>query len=249
MRAITAPAPRHPPLAQCAIIVTMRTVLVLRPPPGNRATCVAAAALGLDAVAAPLFAYTRRDWQLPDPVPRYHGILAGSMAVFAHGGDALTGLRAIPVHAVGTTTADAARRAGFGVGHIGSGGLQAVAGRLTPGRYLRLAGEARVALTPPPGVTIDDVVVYAAQALPVAPATLALVRRGPVLVLLHSAEAARHWHAQCVAHGLNIGDIVLACLGPRIATAAGHGWAKIGVAQNPDDQALLSLAVQMCETV
>lgn len=226
-----------------------RAVLVLRPEPGNATTCAAAIALGLDPIAAPLFRYCQRAWNLPAAIGSYQGILAGSMAVFAHGGAGLSALHALPVHAVGAATADAARGRGFAVGTVGSGGLQAVADQLAPGHYLRLAGEERVPLTPPRGVTIDDAVVYAAEPVPIAPDTLAMLKDRGVLVLLHSAQAARHWRAHCIAHGLSPARFAIACLGPRIASTAGPGWMTVGIAQKPDDQALLSMAVQMCQTL
>jgi len=226
----------------------MRPVLVLRPEPGNSATCAAARALGLEPVAAPLFAYAPRPWSLPDAA-RWDGLLIGSAAVFAHGGTGLAALRAIPVHAVGTTSARAATDAGFTVAGTGSGGLQPVVATLPPGHYLRLAGEAHVPLVPPEGVTVDDVVVYAANPQPLPRATIDLIRRGPVLALLHSAEAARHFSGQCTAHDLPRQAIALACLGARIAAAAGSDWQDIGIAQSAQDDAVLSLAKQMCQIV
>jgi len=223
-------------------------LLVLRPEPGNTATCRAAHAHGLHAHAAPLFAYAPRGWRLPD-APHWDGLLVGSAAVFAHGGPALAGLKDIPVHAVGPTTARAAQNAGFRIAATGSGGLQAVVGALTPGRYLRPAGAAHVPLSPPEGVEVVDVVVYAAEPLPLAQAAIDLIVRESVVALVHSAEAARHFAEQCDAHGLPRHTIALACLAPRIAAAAGKNWRKVGIAQSADDEALLSLAQQMCQTV
>jgi len=226
----------------------MRPVLVLRPEPGNSATCAAARALGLRPVAAPLFDYAPRDWTLPGTT-LWDGLLIGSAAVFTHGGTGLDALRAIPVHAVGATTARAATSAGFTVTGVGSGGLQPVVAALPPGRYLRLAGEAHVPLTPPDGVTVEDVIVYAASPQPLPPAAIDLIRRGPVLALLHSAEAARHFAGQCAANDLPRDGIALACLGPRIGAAAGRNWQAIEIAQTAEDDAVLSLAKQMCQTV
>jgi uroporphyrinogen-III synthase len=232
--------------------VHQRPVLVLRPEPGNTATCRAAHAHGLHVHAAPLFVYTPLDWALPDAAP-WDGLLIGSAAVFAHGGPLLDTLRAVPVpvpvHAVGPTTARAALKAGFGVADTGSGGLQTMVGALAQGRYLRLAGAAHVPLAPPAGVEIVDVVVYAAKPQPLAQSAIDCIRREPVLALLHSGEAARWFAEQCTAHDLPRGQIALACLAPRIGAAAGENWERVGIAQRPDDEALLSLARQMCQTV
>ena len=248
----------------------MRPVLVLRPEPGNTATCTAARALGLTPHPAPLFTYTPIAWQLPSlsrsppgeglgwgrapgaeppPASRYHGLLIGSAATFTHAGPQLTQLRQIPVHAVGPTTARAARQAGFLLAQTGTSGLQILVNTLPPGRYLRLSGEAKVPLTPPPGVTIDEATVYAAQPRPLDPATITLIRHTPVLALLHSGEAARHFAAQCTAHNLPRDHIALACLAPRIAGAAGTDWQAVASAPRPDDNAVLSLARKMCQTL
>jgi uroporphyrinogen-III synthase len=226
----------------------MRPVLVLRPEPGNSATCGDARALGLLPIAAPLFEYAPRQWALPE-MTRWDGLLIGSAAVFAHAGAGLDTVRAIPVHAVGAATARAATTAGFTVTGTGNGGLQPLVTTLPPGRYLRLAGEAHVALTPPDGVTVDDVIVYATRPQPLPATVIDLIRRGPVLALLHSAEAARHFAGQCTVHDLPRQRIALACLGPRIGAAAGNNWQQIGIAQSPDNDAVLSLAQQMCQTV
>ena len=78
---------------------------------------------------------------------------------------------------------------------------------------------------------------------------LALMRVlvGPV-VLLHSAAAARHLAELCTQDGIDRATIALACLGPRIAEAAGAGWREVGVASRPDDAALLALAARMCQS-
>lgn len=226
----------------------MRPVLVLRPEPGNTATCTAARALGLVPVAAPLFAYAPIDWHLPY-TGQWDGLLIGSAAVFAHGGAGLDALRSVPVHAVGTATAAAARAARFEVAATGSGGLQPLVATLPPGRYLRLAGEAHVALPLSTDVMIDDVVVYAARPLPLCRTAIDLIRREPVVALLHSAEAARHFSEQISAHALSRERIALACLAPRIAAAAGDAWQAAASAPTTHDDAVLSLARQMCQIV
>ena len=221
-------------------------VLVLRPEPGNAATCHVFGKAGLEAISAPLFRHRPLDWALPDDTA-FSGLLAGSAAVFAHGGPALAALRAIPVHAVGAATARAAEAAGFAVAACGSGGLQAITATLAPGRYLRLAGEAHVALSPPPGATVITCVVYTVDTLPLPAPIAARLAREPALVLLHSAEAARHWCAECDRLNLPRHALSIAALAPRIASAAGSNWKTIEISAFPQDDALLSLALQMCQ--
>lgn len=225
----------------------MLPVIVIRPEPGNAATVSAARALGLDARAFPLFDMAPAPWDVPDPAP-YRALLVGSANVFRLGGAGLARLKNLPVHAVGAVTAEAARAAGFAVERIGEGGLQPMVSALPPGRYLRLAGEKRVPLALPDGVEVDDVVVYAATGLPM-PEALAELLGCPALVLLHSGEAAAHFAAESARVGVNRARIGLACLAPRIGLMAGEGWQHIEIAETRSDQAVLALALQMCDKV
>lgn len=225
----------------------MVPLVVIRPEPGCSATVAAARAAGLDAAGHPLFAVAARSWQAPPP-GNYDAVLAGSANVFRHGGPALAAYRTLPVLAVGETTAMAARDAGFAVAQVGAGGLQVLLDTLDPRyrRLLRLAGDERVPLALPAGVTMDERVVYASEAQPLSPELAALLRQ-PAIVAVHSAEAARHLTARCVAHGISRARLRLAALGPRIAAAAGDGWGEVAVAAVPSDAALLALARQMCQ--
>ncbi|MFA9200246.1 MAG: uroporphyrinogen-III synthase [Cypionkella sp.] len=223
-----------------------RPLVVVRPEPGCSETVRAAQAQGLAAVAAPLFSIEPVAWQAPDPA-RFDGILAGSANVFRLGGKELARLAALPVHAVGERTAAAARAAGFVVETVGGGGLQAVIEALAPPRRLmRLAGAARVPLAPPPGVGIAECVVYRAVPLALDGSVLSALRAGAV-VALHSGEAARAFAALCGGLGLARERIALAALAPRIAAAAGGGWAAVAVAPEVSDAALLATARDMCQ--
>lgn len=221
----------------------MSAVLVLRPEPGSSATLAAAQAMGLNAHSSPLFAIEPRDWSAPDPAG-FDGLLVGSANAFRHGGPQLENLRRHPAHVVGAATAEAARVAGFTVARTGSGGLQRVLDDIPAGtRLLRLAGEERITLTPPAGVTIAEVVVYASTPRPLDAAAV----RGSPVVLLHSAEAARHFAAECERLGLDRSAIALATIGPRVTGAAGSGWGAVETASEPSDAALLALAARMCQ--
>lgn len=182
---------------------------------------------------------------MPDPA-RFAGILAGSANLFRHGGPGLAALHALPVHAVGEQTAQAARAAGFAVASVGEGGLQSVVKTLTPGRYLRLSGADPVALTLPESIHVETVMLYVAKALPLSPAAQDVLR-APCVVALHSGEAARHLAAECARLNLPRGAIRLACLAPRIAEIAGPGWETVEISAMRNDQPLLALARQMCK--
>ena len=231
----TAPLPRPLPL------------VIVRPEPGCAATLAAARSMGFDARGFALFAVEPAEWAAPDPAD-FDVVLAGSANVFRLGGPELARLAGLPVHAVGETTADAARAAGFLVAATGAGGLQPVLTALAPGtRALRLAGAERVALTPPPGVTMVERTVYAARPLSL-PDGLVQLLREPAAIALHSAEAARHFAAQVDRVGIARAHLALVTIGPRVTAAAGSGWATVLTADSPSDPALLAKARDLCQT-
>jgi uroporphyrinogen-III synthase len=164
-----------------------------------------------------------------------------------HSGSGLRRLKGLPVYAVGERTAAAAREGGFRVECVGSGGLQALldtqAGLL---RLLRLAGDERVALDPPAGVTIEERVVYRARPLPLVEPAIDALGAGAV-ALLHSGNAARRLGEECDRLGIARASVSLAALAPAIAEAAGRGWRVVRSAQTLSDAALLAIASDMCQ--
>lgn len=203
--------------------------------------------MGLAAQGWPLSAAQPLDWTGPDPAD-CDALLLGSANALRHAGPGLAAYAALPAYAVGASTAAAARAAGLRVVAEGAGGLQDLFGQLAPAhrRLLRLGGEERVALTPPPGVTLTERAVYRIVHHPL-PAALAEVLAAGALVLLHSAEAARHFAVEVDRAGLARGTIALATIGPRVSAAAGSGWAALHAAPRPDDAALLALCAQLCQ--
>jgi uroporphyrinogen-III synthase len=224
-------------------------VLVLRPEPGNAATVAAAWQIGMRALGAPLFHIEAVAWTPPD-AGNFDAILFGSANALDRGGSELTRYAALPAYAVGQVTAAAARRGGFTVAAAGVCGLAELLPQLVADgrtRVLRLAGEAHVTVAPPAALRIETVVVYAARPRPLSADAAGALGHGAV-ALLHSAEAARHFADECNRMGIERCTVRLACLGPRIATAAGEGWRESRVAPSPDDRALLALAREMCQT-
>lgn len=223
-------------------------LLVLRPEPGNAATVAAALDLGMEAIAAPLFTVQPVAWDTPDDVD---ALLIGSANAIRHAGPGLAAYAGLPTYTVGAATALAAREAGLDVIAVGSGGLQPVLDMVTHPRLLRLAGQERVPLTPPPHVRMVERVVYAATPLPLPriAARLMLTHALPgVAVALHSAAAATHLAGEMDRLDLPREKLHLIALGPRIAQAAGTGWAAIHTAPAPDERSLLALACQVCHT-
>ncbi len=220
----------------------MKPLLIVRPEPRCTASVAAAKALGLNAIGVPLFAIEPVAWSRPDEP--FDAILAGSANAFRQGGPQLAGLRHLPVYAVGEATAEAAFAAGFAVARVGEGGLQQVlAGLAAPLRLLRLAGAERVELSPPSGVELIERVVYTAV-----PLSFTHLPAEPTVVALHSAAAAQHFADECDRLGLNRAQLTLVCIGPRVAAAAGSGWAAVHAAPSPTDAALLALAADLCQT-
>jgi uroporphyrinogen-III synthase len=220
-------------------------VVTIRPEPGCGATVAAGSSAGLAMIGCPLIEIEPVSWSVP-PGP-FDGLLLGSANAVVHGGPLVDNLVDKPVYAVGEVTAEAARRHGFAVVRVGRRGLQELVDSLAGERLrlLRLAGRERVPLSPPDGIAVETAVVYQSTALPL-PESLAERLREGALVLLHSAAAARHFAAECDRLVVHRGDIRLAALSPRIAEAAGGGWAALRSAAAPNEAALLALAREMC---
>jgi uroporphyrinogen-III synthase len=220
--------------------------LALRPEPGLAATLEKARAAGLVITGHALSEIRPVVWDCPDTAG-IDGLLIGSANAILHGGSDLARLITKPVYAVGEATAAAARRAGFTVAMVGSGGLQGVLDAIAgPCHLLRIAGEERIELVPPQGVTFAEVIAYRSCNLPLDPVAM-LLAGGEALVLLHSAASARHFAAECDRLALARGGITLAPLGPRIAEAAGTGWRAVHTAARPDETALLEMASNLCQ--
>lgn len=226
----------------------MLPLIVIRPEPGNAGTAAAARGMGLQVIPEPLFELQARAWDAP-PVDQFDALLVGSANAFRLGGSGLGGLRSLPVHAVGKTTARAATAKGFVVAAMGTGGLQAVLDRVPSGtRLLRLAGEDRVRLVPPEGVSLIERVVYASAPRPV-PAGLAAALARPAVIALHSAEAAIHLAAECARLGIDRSRLALVTMGPRVSAAAGDGWRMVIAAESPAELPLLDKARDLCQTL
>lgn len=222
-----------------------RTILAVRPQPGLAATLAAGEAMGLNILGYPLFEIRPLAWDCPEPAS-IDALLIGSANAIRHGGEALQSLMDKPVHAVGQTTAEAAREAGFTVASVGSGGLQNVLDALEgPARLLRLSGEEHVHLTAPAGVQLDTCILY--QAAPIElPEPLRPLADLGLTVLLHSAAAARRFAQETQRLAMDRGRIRLAVIGPRVAQAAGDGWHSVHVSPTPSDAAMLEMVRETC---
>src|SRR4029079_3220018 len=114
----------------------MRRVVVLRPQPGADATVAKARALGLEAVAIPLFEIDPVEWKAPD-AGSFDGLLLTSANAVRFGREGVAELRGLKVYAVGEATAEAARAAGFDVTATGDAGADRLLGSIEPDLRLR----------------------------------------------------------------------------------------------------------------
>lgn len=215
----------------------MRRVLVLRPEPGASATVERALERGLDAIASPLFEIERIAWRAPD-ANAFDGLLLTSANAVRQAGDELEKLRALPVYAVGDTTAAAARDQGFDVLLAGRRGIDQLLGSIPRElRLLHLCGEDR---RDPSGAHagIHPISVYRARETEWQDPGLAY----HFVALVHSPRAGRRF-AELVKDRR---AVRIAAISPEAAEALGTGWGALEAAADPSDNALLALAARLC---
>lgn len=216
----------------------MKRLVLLRPEPGLSASAARAEALGMDVVRCPLFEVRPLPWQAPDP-KEYDALLITSANAMRCGGEEVDQLKSLPAYAVGEATATAARDQGFKVWGVGTGGATELLRDLPEGlRLLHLAGTDRHES----GVDrqIDAVAVYEAAEI----AEPGLPDLDGAIIAVHSPRAGSRL-AQLV--GDRAASAVVAISEPA-AAACGKGWKRIAVAASPNDETLLALAAELCQT-
>jgi uroporphyrinogen-III synthase len=213
---------------------------VLRPEPGNAATAARIEAQGLTAIRLPLFEIQAVAWTPPAPAA-YDALLLTSANAVRFGGAGLDAFKRLPVLAVGSNTAAAARDAGFDVmtaGKADAAALATLAAARGVTRALHLGGRDRSIGTG--GPIAEAITVYANDAVPIsAPELAGLVG---AVALLHSTRAAHRLAALVDAHGIARDAIRIAAFSAAIADAIGLGWAGCVTAEVPDDTALMAAA-------
>ncbi|MEP2734682.1 MAG: uroporphyrinogen-III synthase [Erythrobacter sp.] len=221
-------------------------IIAVRPEPSLSATLELAQELALPLQGFALSRAHPCDWTAPDPAD-FDAILAGSGNAFRHGGAQLAKLTSLPVFAVGAKTAEAAVETGFRVSLEGQGGLQVLIDSLGPGapeRLLRLSGKDHVTLNPPEQVSLHKVITYRMEQISLTQAQADLLQQ-PAIIMLYSASSAAHFREQCEQFDVDIAQITIAALGPRIAKAAGNGWAAVHASDKPSEAELLALAIRL----
>ena len=215
----------------------MRRLVLLRPEPGLSASMARARDLGIEFIAAPLFRVEPVAWALPDPA-RYDALLLTSANAIRHGSDRLAQLTHLPVHAVGSATAEAARKADFTIASVGEAGVAALLDTLPADlALLHLAGQDRHDVAT--DRRIDVRIVYRSVAI----AEPRLPPFDGLVIAVHSPRAG----ARLVAVAGARPAAAIAAISAAAAAACGPGWQSVDIAAAPDDASLLALAARLCQ--
>ena len=209
-------------------------VLILRPEPGNAATSVAVAAMGLKPVSVPLFEVASVVWAAPDPT-EFDVIAMTSANAARHGGPQLVRYTHLPLIAVGEATADAAKAAGFDDVTVGEGDAGDLAARVGRRRILHLTGTDHRPIPGDGAVTV--VAVYETRAITPS------VPLSADIALVHSPRAGARFAELAVDRAA----IKIVAISPAAARACGVGWAAIHVADAPREHAMLASLAQLCK--
>lgn len=161
--------------------------------------------------------------------------------------------RALPLYAVGTATAEAARASGFAEVFAADGDAGSLAQKLEyelvrGARVLHLAGEERArdlgALLAPAGIAVDLLVLYRVRAAAAFGATKALLASDALDAVLHfSPRSARTFVALAQQEGLveAARKVRHLCLSAAVAEPLQALGAQVEVAARPNEAALLAL--------
>jgi uroporphyrinogen-III synthase len=226
-------------------------LLVTRPEPDNERTAAALRAAGHEVMLAPLLhivAVPNADLGAPP--------FAGVLITSANGARALAGhprraeCLALPLLAVGRSSAEAARDTGF-TDVTSADGDAADLARLAAVRFagaasplLYLAGEDRSGELDLPGLTLRTVVAYRAAKAEVFPRpVLEAMQQGALDGVLHFSRRSVESYLDCSRGILDAAlKPVHYCLSARAAEPLKTGRApRIRVAERPDEASLLTL--------
>lgn len=230
-------------------------ILVTRPQPEATRTAARLTALGHEVVLAPLLTTVPLNWQLPAVRP--DAIAFTSAAAVRLAGPQLGDLRHLPVFAVGSATAAAARKTGFG--QLVTDGPQlverspaAAAGTAAAlfaqvsasgfAHVLYLAARDRSLHALPAGVELREVYAAMLTSELSRPVLRALAKGAIDLTLLYSARTAAHFGTLVDAGGLDRSELDVAAFSRPVLAAAGPGWKSAVTSPVPTETALLAAA-------
>ncbi|MBW4330695.1 uroporphyrinogen-III synthase [Stakelama sp. CBK3Z-3] len=221
-----------------------RSLVVLRPEPGNSQTARRIEEAGFTAIRLPLFVVRPLPW--PAPERAHDALILTSANAMRHGGAQLAALTGLPVYAVGPATAMSAQAMGFKVVRTGSEGVDALLDQARADgvrRALHLTGRDHRLSRIPPIAEIREVYASEACAIDTA-ATRSLEQQ---VALVHSPRAGEAFAALADREALNRGKIAIAAISPAAAQAVGGGWRNIAVADAISDAAVIAAATSLAD--
>lgn len=228
-------------------MIQSHPLIVTRSDPGGMATVARAQAMGIDARHFPLFEARPIEWSVP--AGDFDALLLTSAQAVRLAGPLLsrgrTAPAGLPIYAVGAATTAAVEEIGRPVEKTGPGNAQGLID-LMASRHIRrvlwLCGRDRSGFDPRdmelvalPVYTVDPVDPPVGWADAIA---------SPAVMLAHSARGAKRIFA-CAGAARH--HLSLVAISPAVAGAAGDGWAKIAVAERPDDASMLAAAYKLCQ--
>ena len=219
-------------------------LLILRPRPGAVRSAARAQEMGFEVVVAPLFTVFPLGGDPPDRRDVDCVLITSANAPPA-ASTRLSPFFDLPCLAVGETSAEAARLAGFAdvrVGPSNGPALADMAKRAGFRRALHPCGRHAAPLSTP-GFERLPFPVYASEAVTALPASAAEAIAAGAVVLLHSPRAGATFAS--LFNGRRE-SVRLAAISEAAAAAAGTGWGEIAVAPEPRDPALLAVAAELC---
>lgn len=216
----------------------MKKLVILRPDPGLTASMARAKDAGLDPIACPLTRVEPVDWSVPD-LTDFDTLMftsaKGAMEAAPHA-EALLDLRCI---AVGEKTAAAAREAGFDVKIVGDKGVDDLLEKMADEAcILHLCG---VNFRKPAAAQqINHLPVYRAVVTGDQPPA-----DGEHVYMVHSPRLGALL-AMAIPESDRTDKHVVA-ISQMAGVAVGPGWANVVMAERPQDEAMLSVALKLCQ--
>ena len=220
-----------------------RAVLILRPEPGNSESMARATALGLEALSCPLFKIIPVAWE-PPPRDQFDAVLLTSANALLCAGPALAQYLTLPAIAVGPSTAQAARDAGFADVTEGTGDVAEMLALVGDQSAVHLCG-ADVA-----GAEVSSIqrcTVYASEVVG-SPSRFAEALSSHPIAALHSVRAALRFAELMDISATPRSSISIVALSPKVGDAAGKGWQEVAIAAKPRDEDVLRAALRLIQS-
>ena len=230
--------PRH----EGAVQPMSRAVLILRPEPGNSESLARATALGLQALSCPLFKIVPVAWE-PPPCDQFDAVLLTSANALLCAGPALAQYLTLPAIAVGPSTAQAARDAGFASVTEGAGDVADILALGGKQSLLHLCGVDVAGVAIP---SIERCAVYASDAVEI-PSGFAEALSSHPIATLHSVRAALRFTELVDMSATPRGSISIVTISAKVADAAGKGWQEVAIAAKPRDEDVLRAALRLIQ--